>query len=79
MSELSEGILVCNAEGRILLYNERAKALFAAGETAATTALVGLGRSVFALIDRDQVAHALDKLQYACDSPAKRRFRPPAS
>ncbi len=63
MSELSEGVLVCNAEGRILLYNERAKALFAAGETAAAGALVGLGRSVFALIDRDQIAHALEKLQ----------------
>jgi len=66
MSELSEGVLVCNAEGRILLYNERAKALFAAGATSATravAALVGLGRSVFALIDRDQIAHALEKLQ----------------
>ncbi len=63
MSELSEGVLVCNAEGRILLYNEQAKGLFAAGETDATAALVGLGRSVFALIDRDQIAHALEKLQ----------------
>jgi DNA polymerase-3 subunit epsilon len=63
MSELSEGVLVCNAEGRILLYNERAKALFAAGKTPATVALVGLGRSVFALIDREQIAHALEKLQ----------------
>ena len=63
MSELSEGVLVCNAEGRILLYNERAKALFAAGEAAATGVLVGLGRSVFTLIDRDQIAHALEKLQ----------------
>ncbi len=63
MSELSEGVMVCNAQGRILLYNEQAKALFAAGETGATAALVGLGRSVFALIDRDQIAHALEKLQ----------------
>lgn len=69
MSELSEGVLVCNAEGRILLYNEKAKALF--GATAAATqarqGLVGLGRSVFALLDRDQVAHALDKLQSGLD------------
>ena len=63
MSELSEGVLVCNAEGRILLYNEQAKGLFAAGQAGATAALVGLGRSVFALIDRDQIAHALEKLQ----------------
>ena len=46
MSELSEGVLVCNAEGRILLYNEQAKGLFAAGESDASAALVGLGRSV---------------------------------
>jgi DNA polymerase-3 subunit epsilon len=63
MSELSEGVLVCNAEGRILLYNEQARALFGAGRGTAAAALVGLGRSVFTLIDREQVAHAMEKLQ----------------
>ncbi len=58
MSELSEGVLVCNTEGRILLYNEQARVLFAGG-----AALVGLGRSVFGLVDREQIAHALEKLQ----------------
>jgi DNA polymerase-3 subunit epsilon len=70
MSELSEGVLLCNVEGRILLYNERAKALFGTAEQApagARQGLVGLGRSVFALLDRDQVAHALDKLQFGLD------------
>ena len=69
MSELSEGVLLCNAEGRILLYNEQAKALFGAAAQApgARQGLVGLGRSVFALLDRDQVAHALDKLQFSLD------------
>ena len=70
MSELAEGVLLCNAEGRILLYNEQAKRLFGAVATPAPGArqgLVGLGRSVFALLDRDQVAHALDKLQYSLD------------
>jgi DNA polymerase-3 subunit epsilon len=28
---------------------------------------VGLGRSVFAFLDRDQVVHAIDKIQYALD------------
>ncbi|MBE0625779.1 MAG: PAS domain-containing protein [Burkholderiales bacterium] len=72
MSELSEGVLLCNAEGRILLYNEKARALF--GTAMAPGArqefvgrLVGLGRSVFTLIDRDQVAHALEKLQSSLD------------
>lgn len=70
MSELAEGVLLCNAEGSILLYNERAKALFGATATqvhGARQGLVGLGRSVFALLDRDQVVHALDKLQASLD------------
>ena len=69
MSELSEGVLLCNAEGRILLYNEKAKALFGAAAQApgARQGLVGLGRSVFTLLDRDQVAHALAKLQSNLD------------
>lgn len=63
MSELTEGVLVCNADGRILLYNARAAALL--GQTsdgAGHYAPIGLGRSVFGLIDREQVAHALDKI-----------------
>jgi len=69
MSELSEGVLLCNVEGRILLYNERTKTLFgpAAQAPGARQGLVGLGRSVFGLLDRDQVAHALDKLQFSLD------------
>jgi DNA polymerase-3 subunit epsilon len=72
MSELSEGVLLCNVDGRILLYNEQAKALFGAAGQApgARRGLVGLGRSVFALLDRDQVAHALDKLQFSLDQGA---------
>lgn len=72
MSELSEGVLLCNAEGRILLYNEHARALFApppAGAVAAQSP-VGLGRSIFAFIERDQVTHALDKIQYGLDRAA---------
>ena len=77
MSELSEGVLVCNAEGRILLYNEQARALFGAGRGTAVAALVGLGRSVFTLVDREQVAHAMEKLQprvNAGEAPSSTRF-----
>jgi DNA polymerase-3 subunit epsilon len=62
MSDLSQGVLLCNAEGRILLYNEQARALFSSA-----VAPIGLGRSVFGLIDREEMVHALDKLQYALD------------
>jgi DNA polymerase III subunit epsilon len=67
MSELSQGVLVCNADGRILLYNPRAAALLAPpGSRAAhgDYTPLGLGRSVLALLDRNQVAHALDKMQH---------------
>ena len=63
MSELAEGVLVCNPQGRILLYNEHARALFGAAH-------VGLGRSLFLFLDRDQVAHALDKVRHALDRGA---------
>jgi DNA polymerase III subunit epsilon len=62
MSDLSQGVLLCNADGRILLYNEQARALFSSA-----AAPIGLGRSVFGLLDRDEMVHALDKLQYALD------------
>lgn len=76
MSELSEGVLACNAEGRILLYNEQARTLFAA-PGAAAAARVGLGRSVFTLIDRDQLQHAMAKLEHRLkpgDAPPITRF-----
>jgi DNA polymerase III subunit epsilon len=63
MSELAQGVIVCNAEGTILLYNEAARALFTSNEAASSHPLVGLGRSVFALIDRGQIAHVAHKLQ----------------
>ena len=62
MSDLSQGVLLCNAEGRILLYNEQARVLFSSA-----AAPIGLGRSVFGLLDREEIVHALDKLQYALD------------
>ena len=67
MSELSEGVLVCNEEGRILLYNEHARTLFAPVPGSATQGIVGLGRSVFAFLDRDQLTHALDKVQHGLE------------
>jgi DNA polymerase-3 subunit epsilon len=65
MSELVEGVLVCNAEGRVLLYNEQARALLSGEPDAPAATPVGLGRSIFSLIDREQVVHAIEKLEQA--------------
>lgn len=63
MSELSQGVLVCNTDGRILLYNERARQVLGnAGNSGSAGAgpVIGLGRSVFGIIDRNLLAHALE-------------------
>jgi DNA polymerase-3 subunit epsilon len=61
MSEFSQGVLVCNLEGRILLYNERARHALAAGTQAAS--LIGLGRSIYAVVDGPLLNHALDTVR----------------
>jgi DNA polymerase-3 subunit epsilon len=67
MSELTQSVVVCNLDGRVLLYNSRARlqfrALSAAPSVAAGAELLGLGRSIYTVFDRQLVAHALDKLQ----------------
>ena len=76
MSELPEGVLICNAECRILFYSKQVKymlmgadnvipdsesgsdiASFGAGES-----FIGLGRSIFNIIDKNLVVHALDEI-----------------
>ncbi|HEY0857934.1 MAG TPA: exonuclease domain-containing protein [Albitalea sp.] len=62
MSELAHSVLVCNSEGRILLYNPRAAQLLESDRRDAGGAPVGLGRSVFGILDKSQIVHALDKI-----------------
>ncbi len=64
MSELQQSVLVCNREGRILLYNTAARTLLAPEvEQSADAAPVGLGRSVFGVIDRSNILHALETME----------------
>ena len=68
MSELTQSVVVCNLDGRILLYNNRARMQFRAfsqdaGGATGSGALLGLGRSIFSVFDRNLIAHALESLQ----------------
>ncbi len=66
MSELTQSVVVCNLEGRILLYNQRARVQFSelqSGHWPAGAAMLGLGRSIHALFDRQLVEHALDNVR----------------
>jgi len=63
MSELSQGVLVCNRNGRILLYNERARQALGASSGAGSAARIGLGRPIFALIDRNLLIHVRESIE----------------
>jgi DNA polymerase-3 subunit epsilon len=60
MSELPNGVLVCNTDGQVLLYNAQAQKLLQQPGK-----LIGLGRSLFSVLDREPVVHGLDVLQRA--------------
>jgi len=81
VADLPQSVVVCNLDGRILLFNARARLQFralAGGEGAAVGGAVGgavgampisgfdaigLGRSIYAVLDRRLVAHALEAVQ----------------
>lgn len=64
MSELSQSVVVCNLDGRILLFNHRARLQFklmaGASSVAGGAEWVGIGRSIYGVLDRPLLAHALE-------------------
>ena len=68
MSELTQSVVVCNRDGRILLYNQRARmqfrALSDAPQLAGGAELIGIGRSIYAVFDKRLVAHALESISH---------------
>ncbi len=65
MQELAQSVLVCNLDGRILLYNQQALRLLQTGSADAKigdagSEWIGIGRSIYALFDRSLIAHALE-------------------
>ncbi len=67
MSELNQSVVVCNLDGRILLYNSRARLQFKALSDAPTAAgggeIIGLGRSIYGVFERSLIVHALESIQ----------------
>ncbi len=67
MSELTQSVVVCNLDGRIILYNNRArlqfKTLSKSPGLAGGAELVGIGRSIYAVFERQLVAHALESIR----------------
>lgn len=72
MSELNQSVIVCNIDGRILLYNHRARLMFQAtesgGQDSPAGTLIGLGRSIFAVLERGLIGHALERIRQRLDA-----------
>jgi DNA polymerase-3 subunit epsilon len=69
IAELPQGVLICNPQGQITLYNERAQQLLRGSEKhgdgpaeSMTGGFVGLGRSVFGVLDKNIISHALGEI-----------------
>ncbi|WP_321372325.1 exonuclease domain-containing protein [uncultured Desulfuromusa sp.] len=67
MSELPHGVIVCNTDGQVLLYNQQAQELFKEDSTQTandtpTRGILGLGRSIFSILERDPIVHGLEML-----------------
>ncbi len=65
MSELPEGVIVCNPDGQILLYNNRAKLLLSSLDDRSSEKsmrFIGLGRSVFEVFDENLIRHTIDQI-----------------
>ncbi len=67
MSELNQSVVVCNLDGRIVLFNNRARLAFrvmsGASSVAGGAEWMGIGRSIYAVLDRSLLAHALENLR----------------
>ena len=66
LAELPEGVVICTAEGQITLYNQRAQQLLeapdklvSAADPLPTGGFIGLGRSIFGVVDKPIITHAL--------------------
>ena len=63
MAELNQSVVVCNLDGRVLLYNRRAQQELCTTADGKGGELLGLGRSIYPLFDHSLIAHALERLQ----------------
>ncbi|MDA7947363.1 MAG: PAS domain-containing protein [Hyphomicrobiaceae bacterium] len=67
--DLSEGVIVCNLDNRVLLYNQAAMRILNRPES------LGLGRRLFALFERDEILKALAELTEKQRADTTRKLR----
>jgi DNA polymerase-3 subunit epsilon len=69
MAELPYAVIICNKNGRILLFNNLAKKLFTSPSSMDRVKhFIGLGRSIFHFFDKERIAHAIDEIEERINS-----------
>ncbi len=77
VSKLTQGVLVCNRDGRILLYNQRAQHLLEGAERKTGVGdWIGLGRSVYSVLDQNVISHALTTMEHLGQQGKSRQMVP---
>ncbi len=69
MAELPQGVVICNAQGRILMINRMARGFLEASCTISSGEdgngqCIGIGRMIFPFICQDRIDYLIDELQY---------------
>ncbi len=65
ISEMPEGVLICNAEGQILLFNRRARQLLCIDDqdrVSRSDQKLALGRSITTVVDKKLIEEALEEI-----------------
>ncbi|MFO1152159.1 MAG: exonuclease domain-containing protein [Rhodospirillales bacterium] len=77
MAKLTQGVLVCNLDGRILLYNQRAQMLLEGpARERGGGDWIGLGRSIYGIFDEQMIRHALGNLRHRLDTGGRNLLVP---
>ncbi len=73
MAELPLGLIICNSNGRILLFNSQARTQFSpASSSRRSEYFLGLGRSIFHIIEQSLISHALEEIEERLQRGKKR-------
>ncbi len=69
MAELPYAVIICNKNGRILLFNSQAKKMFTSPSSPTRVEhFIGLGRSIFHFFHKERISHALNEIEERLNS-----------
>lgn len=72
ISGLPEGVIICNVNWQVILYNQEARALLSNAsedrkDADASANVLGLGRSILGVLNKNHIVHAFDEISNRLD------------